>query len=231
MVATLAAAVFAAAALGTWWLHAPRRLASASAARSNDSVMRWASPVGAALAVMVLFDGVTALVLALAVGVGLYRWRAGAESPHDRGLQVQRALSLPVALDILAACFAVGANQRDALDAVARSVGGTLEGDLRVVSGAMHVGADVREAWSLIDAPDLQALSAVLARAEVTGAPVTPLLAVLADQHRQRARMVAMDAARALGVRVAGPLGLCFLPAFVAVAVIPLVISLLPFSW
>jgi pilus assembly protein TadC len=180
---------------------------------------------------MVLFDGLTALVLALAVGVGLHRWRAGEESPHDRSLQVQRVLSLPVALDILAACFAIGASQRDALDAVARSVGGTLEHDLAVVSGAMHVGADVREAWSLIDAPDLHALSAVLARADVTGAPVTPLLAVLADQHRQRARMVAMDAARALGVRVAGPLGLCFLPAFVAVAVIPLVISLLPLTW
>ncbi|MEO8329676.1 MAG: type II secretion system F family protein, partial [Candidatus Nanopelagicales bacterium] len=32
--------------------------------------------------------------------------------------------------------------------------------------------------------------------------------------------------ARRLGVRTAGPLGLCFLPAFIVIGVVPLVISL-----
>jgi hypothetical protein len=49
---------------------------------------------------------------------------------------------------------------------------------------------------------------------------------MLAAQHREVARLVAMDAARTLGVRSTGPLGLCFLPAFVLIAIVPLVLSL-----
>jgi hypothetical protein len=56
------------------------------------------------------------------------------------------------------------------------------------------------------------------------------MLSMLAEQHRQQARLVALDAARTLGVRATGPLGLCFLPAFVLVAVVPLVVSLLPWG-
>ncbi|MFL6287470.1 MAG: type II secretion system F family protein, partial [Actinomycetes bacterium] len=147
-----------------------------------------------------------------------------------RDSETQRALAMPVALDVLSACFSVGASQQRALLAVAEGMPGTLGNDLGTVAGAMSVGADSAEAWSLLEASDLQALGAILTRVDSTGAPVTPLLTLLADQHRQRARAVAMDAARALGVRVAGPLGLCFLPAFVLVAVVPLVVSLLPFD-
>ena len=66
----------------------------------------------------------------------------------------------------------------------------------------------------------------MLSRAHLTGAPVAPQLWMLADQHRQVARLVATDAARTLGVRSTGPLGLCFLPAFVLIAIVPLVLSL-----
>ena len=38
--------------------------------------------------------------------------------------------------------------------------------------------------------------------------------------------MTALAQARALGVRSAGPLGLCFLPAFVLIGIVPLVIGL-----
>jgi Flp pilus assembly protein TadB len=186
--------------------------------------------LGAALAVPVVVDGWSGIVLACAVAAGVYQWRCRSSTRLDRAHETRRALSLPIALDVLGACLTVGAEQQQALDAVASSIGGSLQKELDTVAGAMRVGADVTEAWSLVDAPDLRALAAVLGRADVTGAPVTPLLALLADQHRQRARAVAMDAARALGVRVAGPLGLCFLPAFVLIAVVPLVISLLPVS-
>jgi Flp pilus assembly protein TadB len=184
--------------------------------------------LGAALAVPVLLDGWSGIVLGCAVAGVVYQWRSRSSTRLERAVETRRALSLPIALDVLGACLSVGAEQQQALDAVASSIGGSLQDELHTVAGAMRVGADVTEAWSLIDAPDLHALAAVLGRADVTGAPVTPLLALLADQHRQRARAVAMDAARALGVRVAGPLGLCFLPAFVLIAVVPLVISLLP---
>jgi pilus assembly protein TadC len=187
--------------------------------------------VGVALGVWLVVAGPSGLVLSVVAGYAVLRWTRGLDHRIDREDETQRALSIPVALDVLAACFAVGASQERALHAVASGMTGSLGADLGVVAGAMRVGADAAEAWSLVEASDLQAWGAILTRVDTTGAPVTPLLTLLADQHRQRARAVAMDAARALGVRVAGPLGLCFLPAFVLVAVVPLILSLLPFHW
>jgi len=186
--------------------------------------------LGAGLSALIVVDGPTGALMAAALSIGLYRWMSKQGSRDDRARLARRALALPVALDVLAACFTVGASQQQGLDAVATSIGGSLGDDLQVVSRALRVGADTAEAWALIDAPDLLPLGAILSRAETSGAPVTPLLALLADQQRQRARGVAIDAARALGVRVTGPLGLCFLPAFVLIAIVPLVISLLPMS-
>jgi pilus assembly protein TadC len=170
------------------------------------------------------------VVLAAAVGYGVVRWQRKSHRLADRTTEAKRALAMPVALDVLSACLAIGASHEVALRAVGTGVAGALGDDLRTVSRAMAAGADAAEAWSLIDAADLQSLGAILTRTRTTGAPVTPLLVLLADQQRQRARAVAMDSARALGVRVAGPLGLCFLPAFLVVAVVPLIVSLLPFQ-
>ncbi len=142
-------------------------------------------------------------------------------------MAARRALELPIAVEVLAACLVIGATQEQALRAVASGLGGTLAADFHRVAGALAVGADVGEAWSLVPASDLRSLASLLSRAHLTGAAVAPQLWMLADQHRQAARTVAMDAARTLGVRSTGPLGLCFLPAFVLVAVVPLVLSLL----
>jgi hypothetical protein len=185
--------------------------------------------VGATLAVAVLVGGVLGWALGAAVGYGTFRWQQSLGTEREQLEQTRRALAMPVAFDLLAACLAVGASQHQALSSVAGAMGGTLRRDLSTVAGAMRIGADSVEAWSLVDAPDLRGLQSVLTRVDTSGAPVAPLLAVLAEQQRQQARSTALDASRALGVRLAGPLGLCFLPAFVLIAVVPLVVSLLPF--
>jgi pilus assembly protein TadC len=223
----------AAAASGAAWLWYPsvgaarRRLPSAAPPRRREL-----SPdllaAGVALSVFVVLGGVLGALGGVAVGVAVRRYLVRQRDSAMTDERARRALQLPLALEVLAACLSVGATQLAALDAVARGMGGSLRDDLACVAGAMRVGADASEAWSLIDAPDVQALGAVLSRAQVTGAPASALIAVLADQYRQRARTVAMDAARALGVRATGPLGLCFLPAFVLIAVVPLVTGLVP---
>ena len=226
------AAALAATAAACWWLPAGSvrgRLYIPRPTRVPAS-RRSLLAVGAGLSALIVVDGPTGVLMGAGLAIGLHRWMSKQGSRDDRARLAKRALALPVALDVLAACFTVGASQHQGLDAVASSIGGSLGNDLRVVSRALSVGADTAEAWALVDAPDLLPLGAILSRAETSGAPVTPLLALLADQQRQRARGVAMDAARALGVRVAGPLGLCFLPAFVLIAIVPLVISLLPMS-
>lgn len=188
--------------------------------------VRWAAPVGAGLAVLLVMDGPVAMVLAMSAAYLLHRRTRSAAAEPQRAASARRALELPIAVEVLASCLSIGATQEQALDAVAHGLGGSLAVDFSRAAGALRVGADVAEAWSLVPSADLRSLASVLSRAHITGAPVAPQLWMLADQHRQQARLVAMDAARTLGVRSTGPLGLCFLPAFVLVAIVPLVLSL-----
>jgi len=225
----LAAAVTAGAAAVMWWPTASlvRRRVLADEWPGRRNVPRWLAPVGSALAVTVVIEGVLGVLLAIALAVVVHRHSGRALTRPQRALAARRALELPMAVEVLASCLAVGATQQRALRTVADGLGGTLAADFSRVSGALGVGADVSEAWGLVSAPDLRSLASLLGRAHITGAPVVPQLWMLADQHRQHARVVAMDAARTLGVRSTGPLGLCFLPAFVLVAIAPLVLSIL----
>lgn len=204
-----------------------RRRVLPSTPSSSGRPSPWVAPLGAALAAMVVVDGLFGVVVGAALAFVVHRHAQIARSKPDRAVATRRALELPIAVEVLASCLAIGASQQQALLAVADGLGGSLADDFSRVAGALGVGADVAEAWSLIPSKDLRSLATVLSRAYVTGAPVSPQLWSLADQHRQHSRVVAMDAARTLGVRSTGPLGLCFLPAFVLIAVVPLVLSLL----
>ncbi|PWJ53341.1 hypothetical protein SAMN06264364_113100 [Quadrisphaera granulorum] len=62
--------------------------------------------------------------------------------------------------------------------------------------------------------------------AEQTGAPVAALLVSAAAELRRRRRRAGALAAARLGVRVVAPLGLCTLPAFGLLAVVPVLLSL-----
>jgi pilus assembly protein TadC len=203
-----------------------RRAVPTAATVDNRRRLTWGAPLGAALAVLLVVDGLLGVLAAVAVGHFVHRRSRAASTEPQRAAAARRALELPIAVEVLASCLTIGATQEQALTAVAEGLGGSLADDLSRVAGALRVGADVAEAWSLVPSADLRSLASVLSRAHITGAPVAPQLWMLADQHRQVARLVAMDAARTLGVRSTGPLGLCFLPAFVLVAIVPLVLSL-----
>ena len=194
---------------------------------SRPRASPWVAPLGAGLAGVLVVDGALGLVVGTALALLVHQQRRRSSTEPDRVVAATRALELPIAVEVLASCLSIGASQEQALRAVGGGLGGSLAEDLARVAGALGVGADVAEAWALVPSTDLRPLAAVLSRAHVTGAPVAPQLWSLADQNRQMARVVAMDAARTLGVRSTGPLGLCFLPAFVLIAVVPLVLSLL----
>lgn len=65
-----------------------------------------------------------------------------------------------------------------------------------------------------------------LGRAAEGGAPVAAAVARLAADARARSRAQSELAARRVGVLVVAPLGLCFLPAFVLLGVVPVVAGL-----
>lgn len=65
-----------------------------------------------------------------------------------------------------------------------------------------------------------------LARAAEGGAPVANTVARIAASARAEAGAEASRVARRAGVMAVGPLGLCFLPAFVVLGVVPAIVGL-----
>ena len=70
-------------------------------------------------------------------------------------------------------------------------------------------------------------LADTLAAADRYGLPLAPVLERLAAEARQHRRRQAETLARQLPVRLAGPLVLCTLPAFVLLSIVPLLLAAL----
>ncbi|WP_194904559.1 type II secretion system F family protein [Quadrisphaera sp. INWT6] len=139
-------------------------------------------------------------------------------------------------LDLVAAVVEAGAPPPAAVDAVARvlreagspvaehlaGLGAAAPGLPAPPGGRGHLDRGAEHAVASLRGP----LARCLELAEQTGAPVAVLLRSAADELRRRRRRAAALAAARLGVRVVAPLGLCTLPAFAALAVVPVLISL-----
>ncbi|MFC4833770.1 type II secretion system F family protein, partial [Actinomycetospora chibensis] len=82
-------------------------------------------------------------------------------------------------------------------------------------------------AWSpALDEPGTARLARAARRSARSGAAVADVVeAVAADLRAEAADAVEARAERA-GVMVTGPLGLCFLPAFLALGIVPVVVGL-----
>jgi pilus assembly protein TadC len=78
----------------------------------------------------------------------------------------------------------------------------------------------------LASAPGAAPLAALLERADVSGLPAAGPVARLAADARAEWVRAATTRARRAAVVVTAPVGLCFLPAFIAVGVLPVVIGL-----
>ncbi|HSP61219.1 MAG TPA: type II secretion system F family protein [Ornithinimicrobium sp.] len=110
-----------------------------------------------------------------------------------------------------------------------RTVGGVLPGplgqDLQDVGLALQRGEDTERAWASVDdcwRPGVRSLRL----AQVAGvAPGEALVQAARDLRREAVADVEVGAAR-LGVRLVLPLGLAYLPAFVLITVVPVVLAL-----
>ncbi|SNR37868.1 Type II secretion system (T2SS), protein F [Actinomadura mexicana] len=164
-----------------------------------------------------LAGGVIGVPVAAAVWLSFSRLGNG----ERRRRRARLIADLPVAVDLLAACLRGGAPWHEAVEAVAGAVGGPLGEELRAVSVQIRLGADPAEAWPALEEPMLAPLARAAARAASTGAALAPSLSRLARDQRRVARSAAAARARAAGIRALAPLGLCFLPAFVLLGVVP----------
>jgi pilus assembly protein TadC len=165
--------------------------------------------------------GVGVAGLVAAVGERLLR-RGGREDPRAGPAP---GADLPVVCDLLAVCLEAGLPVGGALAAVATALPGPLGPELTTVAGLYRLGATPRRAWAEVPA-ELAALGRVLVRAGESGSTVVPALRSLAADARAEQRSRADAAARRAGVWVLAPLGACFLPAFLCLGVVPLVLGI-----
>lgn len=186
----------------------------------------WAVPCAAGLGGFVLIGGPPGL----AAGIGaawavrfLRSRRPAGPTATDRETDRQ----LPLAADLLAACASAGAGPGESAEAVGRSLGGPVGERLVRTAAELRLGGEPAEVWRRFGAiPGAEGLARCLERAASSGAPAAEAVARHAEALRAaRARAAAARAQRAQ-VLITAPVGLCFLPAFLAVGVAPVVIGL-----
>ncbi|WP_036554970.1 type II secretion system F family protein [Nocardioides insulae] len=181
----------------------------------------------AGLGAFALLRGPSGAVAGAVLGVGCWLVISRAEPAHQRAEREQLQRDLPHVVRLLAAALAAGASPVTALAAIAQAMPGVVERRLARVVAQLRLGADPAEVWrDLAAEPALAPLGRSLARAHLTGAPVAIAVERLAEDLARSARADVEDRARAVGVRAAVPLGLCLLPAFVLIGIVPLVAGL-----
>jgi Flp pilus assembly protein TadB len=132
--------------------------------------------------------------------------------------------TLPTAVDLLASCLDAGAAPESGLVSVSRALGGPVGEELLAIHHRLEVGVDPSQVWrSVAGHPQLGPLGRAVGRAHDTGAPVGQAVHRLAEELRDRARADVETRARSIEVKAAAPLGLCLLPAFVLLGVVPMV--------
>lgn len=183
--------------------------------------------IGAGVAAWLVVGGVAGAGLGVVVALGCRRLLAGAESAAERRARLDAERALPHLVDLFAATLHGGADPVAGLARVCAALPGPAADRLLPVVEQARWGADRTLAWSTVaDDPVLAGLARTMVRSEQSGASVVRAVERLADELAREARARAEDAARQVGVSAAVPLGLCLLPAFLLLGVVPTVAAL-----
>ena len=231
------------------------RQSALAAPRATGRILSWLPLLGLGLGVLMGSDPVGVLTgsvlgaLTGLLGLGLAfagrRWTAAlvhraevesvrpstgavnAESETEKSASPAGSAPVDTALvlELLAAQLRVGLAPLAALGTLAEALNSR---PLHTVCQRLQMGSGWGSAWSGSAAGTFGELRDALAPAYTGGAPSTALLLSLADAHRLSERRAAERAAGKLSVALVVPLGLCSLPAFICLGIVPIIISLLP---
>jgi pilus assembly protein TadC len=183
--------------------------------------------VGAGSLGLLLAGPIAAAVSATVAGVTMSRLRIG--QPVTR--PDSRALAL--LLDLIASVLGSGAPPDHALALVSEAVEETGQPELvhavaplRRVGRLLALGAEPELAWTgLAENPGYEAVSRAGRRCADTGARMSGAFRDLAVELRADRHTAALASAERVGVWSLLPLGFCFLPAFICIGIIPVVIG------
>lgn len=189
---------------------------------------RWPLSALAGVGVLLVLGGSLGAVLAPVGATACWLGIGRIEPPGARREREQLARELPHLVQLLGAALVSGAAPETALEAVTEALTGVASVRLGSAAARLRLGADPAEVWSeLARSPSLAPLGRTLARAHSSGAPVAVAVGRLADELARTARAEVESRARAVGVKAALPLGLCLLPSFLLIGIVPLAAGLL----
>lgn len=203
------------------------RDARASPRRSNgEGAASVVAVIGTAvLSVAVLGPGLGVVVAIGAVLLGR-RLRSSAEPAVSRRRRSRVGAQLPAALDLLVSTLESGQPQASALELVVGAIEPPLADDLARVAARLRVATDPSDVWDeLAGDVVLGSVGRAFRRAETSGVPVARVVAEVSTELRREHHAARRDRGRRVAVRTAAPLGLCFLPAFFLVGIVPTVVG------
>lgn len=136
-------------------------------------------------------------------------------------------VDLALATELLAACLTAGAGMPDALMTAASAAGPAAGDALQRAASALRMGEPVAAVWAAAarDCAPLADVSRACVRTTMTGAAVASELLRVAARHRADRSALRQRAIGRASVWMVLPLGACFLPAFVLVGVVPVLLA------
>ncbi|MCX6400632.1 MAG: type II secretion system F family protein [Propionibacteriales bacterium] len=188
---------------------------------------RWAWSLLSGAGAAIVLGGPLALPVGAGAAVGVWVVAGRLEAPAARRRREEVRRDLPHVVTLLAAALRSGLAPTEAIVLVCRALPGAAADRLAPIAARLQLGSNAGDLWAALGAdPELGPLGRTLARAHRTGAPVVAAVERLGDELARRGRSAVEDRARAVGVRAAVPLGVCLLPSFLLLGIVPLAVSL-----
>lgn len=173
-----------------------------------------------------VIGGTVGVVAAVASAAAAWAVLTRSEPASLRHEREAAARELPHLVDLLGSTLRSGAEPMTSLEVVCGAMPGPAARRLAPVLARAQLGDD--DAWASVAADDVLApLGRALARSQRTGAPVVDMVDRLAEELEREANAALEDRARRVGVAAAVPLGICLLPAFMLLGIVPTVAALL----
>lgn len=221
----LSAALLASLAVGLW-LRAPagRHTRPGDKQRVDGSLLPLAGVAGVVVVVYFMLGGFLGLGAGAVAGVAAWKalGRLEGRAESRRGTALLRLA--PLVADLVAAALAVGRDPASALRLAAEAADPKVAEELAPYSASLTLGAEPTTVWrALGQHPQFGGVGRAFLRATETGSSVTEAMERGAEDLRAIDRSVREASARTVSTRAAAPLGICLLPAFVVVGIVPLV--------
>lgn len=191
----------------------------------------WAA--GGGLAGATFFGGEIGPLAGLGAALAVWIVIGRSEPPAAIKRRILVRRELPQLVALMDSGVRSGLPTAEALSLACAALPGPAAETLRLLPDRIQLGIDPVEVWSsLLDDPALAPLGRALRTSHETGTAIGPTLRQLADELADRAQAEAEQAAHSVGVRAALPLGLCLLPSFILLGIVPLVAGLIgSLSW